>query len=72
MRTISRTTVALPAWVTWALAVPGVLAVCAALVDVGDKPSGDFPLRARVGVFGLGLLTLAWMAANTRVRSARR
>ena len=72
MRTTFRTTAGLPPWVTWALAVPGVLAVSTAVMDFGDKPTGNFPLRARIGVVGLGLLTLAWMAANTRLRRPRR
>ena len=72
MRRNTRSVAALPVWVTWVLALPGVLAVSAAVVDYGDKPTGNFPLRARVGVVGLALLTLAWVTANTRRRRARR
>jgi len=62
----------LPPWLTWVLAVPGLLAVIAALVDYGDAPAGNFPLRARMGVLGLALLLMAWLTFNSRTRRPRR
>ena len=65
------TSAAAPTWTVWMLAVPGVLAVCAALLDFDDKPSSGVPLRARIGLLGLALLALAWTAANAKLNRRR-
>ena len=59
MRMSGGTGAGVPAWTVWMLAVPGVLGVCAALLDFDDKPTSGAPLRARIGLLGLALLALA-------------
>lgn len=71
MRTSGATRGGVPAWTVWMLAVPGVLAVCAALLDFDDKPTGGVPLRARIGVLGLALLAMAWTASAATRRRPR-
>jgi peptidoglycan/LPS O-acetylase OafA/YrhL len=63
-----------PAWITWALALPGILALVIAVVDYSRTPIDNVAFRAKFALLAVVLLVLAWASDRraARLRQARR
>ena len=61
-----------PSWITWAFAVPGVIALAIAVVDYTNAPTDNLGFRAFLGLIAGVLFGLAWVSDRRRALRQRK